>query len=208
MTFLMNYPVWRLRASSDTTTVLLIKLEILHCCKWIFRGSGPFCLCLGGAIALLDVEIATACGAQTTAIGLAEHHKRRVHNDRVIDGLTQIDDTVLTQELVAVLVGLGILGLIKEVELLNLTGNIKRSGLQATVALASGVRADHTGEQDTGTGIGKDNVVVDAVLKLVLLLAHRVGGDIDLTGQRIRISRKLELLGKIDGNARELSHSH
>ena len=87
----MNYPVWRLRASSDTTTVLLIELEILQCCKWIFRGSGPFRLCLGGAIALLDVEIATACGAQTTAIGLAEHYKRRVHNDRVIDGLTQID---------------------------------------------------------------------------------------------------------------------
>lgn len=81
--------------------------------KWIFRGSGPFCLCLGGAIALLDVEIATAGGAQTTAIGLAEHHKRRVHNDRVIDGLTQIDDAVLTQELVAVLVDLGILGLSK-----------------------------------------------------------------------------------------------
>ena len=110
----MNYPVWRLRASSDTTTVLLIKLEILQCCKWIFRGSGPFRLCLGGAIALLDVEIATACGAQTTAIGLAEHHKRRVHNDRVIDGLAQIDDAVLTQELVAVLVGLGILGLLKD----------------------------------------------------------------------------------------------
>ena len=108
MTFLMNYPVWRLRASSDTTTVLLIKLEILQCCKWIFRGSGPFCLCLGGAIALLDVEIATACRAQTTAIGLAEHHKRRVHNDRVIDRLTQIDDTVLTQELVAVFISLRI----------------------------------------------------------------------------------------------------
>ena len=114
MTFLMNYPVWRLRASSDTTTVLLIELEILQCCKWIFRGSGPFCLCLGGAIALLDVEITTASGAQTTAIGLAQHHKRRVHNDRVIDGLTQIDDAILTQELVAVLVGLGILGLVKE----------------------------------------------------------------------------------------------
>ena len=70
------------------------------------------------------------------------------------------------------------------------------------------MRADHAREQDTGTGIGKDNVVVDAVLKLVLLLAHRVGGDIDLTGQRIRISRKLELLGKIDGNARKLSHYH
>ena len=157
---------------------------------------------------MLDVEIATACGAQTTAIGLAEHHKRRVHNDRVIDGLTQIDDAVLTQELVAVLVGLGILGLLKEVELLDLSGDIKRGGLQATVALTGGVRADHAREQDTGTGIGKDNVVVDAVLKLVLLLAHRVGGDIDLTGQRIRISRKLELLGKIDGNTRELSHYH
>ena len=52
-------------------------------------------------------EIATACGAQTAAIGLAEHHKRRVHDDRVVDGLTQIDDAVLTQELVAVLVGSG-----------------------------------------------------------------------------------------------------
>ena len=98
------------------------------------------------------------------AIGLAEHHKRRVHDDRVIDGLTQIDDAVLTQELVAVLVGLGVLGLLKEVELLDLAGDIKRSGLQATVALAGGVRADHTREQDTGTGVGKDNVVVDAVL--------------------------------------------
>ena len=164
MTFLMNYPVWRLRASSDITTVLLIELEILQCCKWIFRGSGPFCLCLGGAIALLDVEIATASGAQTAAIGLAQNDKRRVHNDRVVDGLTQIDDAVLTQELVAVLVGLGILGLLKEVELLDLAGDIKRSGLQTTVALAGGVRADHAREQDTGTGIGKDNVVVDAVL--------------------------------------------
>ena len=97
MTFLMNYPVWRLRASSDTTTVLLIKLEILQCCKWIFRGSGPFCLCLGGAIALLDVEIATACGAQTTAIGLAQDNERRVHDDRVVDGLAQIDDATLAQ---------------------------------------------------------------------------------------------------------------
>ena len=164
MTFLMNYPVWRLRASSDTTTVLLIELEILQCCKWIFRGSGPFCLCLGGAIALLDVEIATASGAQAAAIGLAQNDKRRVHDDRVVDGLTQIDDAVLTQELVAVLVGLGILGLLEEVELLDLAGDIKRGRLQATVALAGGVRADHAREQDTGTGIGKDNVVVDAVL--------------------------------------------
>ena len=161
MTFLMNYPVWRLRASSDTTTVLLIELEILQCCKWIFRGSGPFCLCLGGAIALLDVEIATACGAQTAAIGLAEHHKRRVHNDRVVDGLTQIHDAVLTQELVAVLVGLGILGFLKEVELLDLAGDIKRGGLQATVALAGGVRADHAGKQNTGTGIGNSAITTD-----------------------------------------------
>ena len=208
MTFLMNYPVWRLRASSDTTTVLLIKLEILQCCKWIFRGSGPFCLCLGGAIALLDVEIATASGAKAAAIGLAQDNERHVHDDRVVDGLSQIDDAILAQELVAVFVGLGILGLLKEVELLDLAGDIKRGRFQATVALAGGVRADHAREQDTGTGIGKDNVVVDAVLKLVLLLAYRVGGDIDLTGQRIRISRKLELLGKIDGNARELSHYH
>ncbi len=75
-----------------------------------FPGSGPFCLCLGGAIALLDVEVATASGAQTATIGLAKHHKRRVHNDRVIDGLAQIDDAVLTQELVAILVGLGSVG--------------------------------------------------------------------------------------------------
>ena len=100
MTFLMNYPVWRLRASSDTTTVLLIELEILQCCKWIFRGLGPFGLGLGSTIALLDVEIATASGAQTAAIGLAEHHERRVHNDRVIDGLAQIDETVLTLSLI------------------------------------------------------------------------------------------------------------
>ena len=144
----MNYPVWRLRASSDTTTVLLIEPEILQCCKWIFRGLGPFGLGLGSTIALLDVEIATASGAQTAAIGLAEHHERRVHNDRVIDGLAQIDETVLTQELVAVLVSLGILGLLKEVELLDLAGDIKRGGLQATVALAGGVRADHAREQD------------------------------------------------------------
>ncbi len=84
---------------------------------------------MGSTIALLHVEIATACGAQTTAIGLAEHHKRRVHNDRVIDGLAQIDETVLTQELVAVLVSLGILGFLKEVELLDLAGDIKRGGL-------------------------------------------------------------------------------
>lgn len=147
----MNYPVWRLRASSDTTTVLLIKLEILQCCKWIFRGSGPFCLCLGGAIALLDVEIATASGAQTATIGLTKHHKRRVHNDRVIDGLAQIDDAVLTQELVAILVGLGILGLLKEVELLDLASDIKRGGLQATVALAGGVRADMPVSKTPGT---------------------------------------------------------
>ena len=113
---------------------------------------------------MLDVEIATASGAQAAAIGLAQNDKRRVHDDRVVDGLTQIDDAVLTQELVAVLVGLGILGLLEEVELLDLAGDIKRGRLQATVALAGGVRADHAREQDTGTGIGKDNVVVDAVL--------------------------------------------
>ncbi len=70
------------------------------------------------------------------------------------------------------------------------------------------MRADHTREQNTGAGVGKDHVVGNAVLQLVLLLAHRVGGDIDLAGQRIRLSGKLELLGKIDGNARELSHYH
>ena len=68
--------------------------------------------------------------------------------------------------------------------------------------------ADHTRKQNTGAGIGKDHVVVDAVLQLVLLLANRIGGDIDLASQRIRVSGKLELLGKIDGNARELSHYH
>lgn len=113
---------------------------------------------------MLNVEIATASGAQTAAIGLAEHHKRRVHNDRVIDGLAQIDDAILTQELVAILVGLGILGLLKEVELLDLAGDIKRGGFQSTVALAGGMRVNHAREQDTGTGIGKDNVIVDAVL--------------------------------------------
>lgn len=107
------------------------------------------CLCLGGAIALLDVEIATASGAKAAAIGLAQDNERRVHDDRVVDGLSQIDDAILAQELVAVFVGLGILGLLKEVELLDLAGDIKRSRFQATVALAGGVRADHAREQDT-----------------------------------------------------------
>ena len=191
MTFLMNYPVWRLRASSDTTTVLLVKLEILQCCKWIFRGFGPFGLCLGGTIALLDVEIATTSGTKTATIGLAEHHKRRVHDNGVVDGLAQIDDAILAQELVAVFVGLGVLGLMEEIELLDLAGNVKRGRLKATVALAGGVCANHTGKQNTGAGIGKDHIVVDTVLQLVLLLAHRVGGDIDLAGQRIRVSGKL-----------------
>ena len=62
--------------------------------------------------------------------------------------------------------------------------------------------------RNAGTGVGKDNVVGNAVLQLVLLLANREGGDIDLAGQRIRVSGKLELLGKIDGYARELSHYH
>ena len=70
------------------------------------------------------------------------------------------------------------------------------------------MRADHARKQNTGAGIGKDDIVVDAVQQLVLLLAHRIGGNIDLTGQRIRVSGKLELLGKIDGNVRELSHYH
>ena len=96
----------------------------------------------------------------------------------------------------------------EEIELLDLAGNVKRGRLQATVALAGGVRANHAGKQNTGAGIGKDHVIVDTVLQLVLFLAHRVGSDIDLTGQRIRVSGKLELLGKIDGNARELSHYH
>lgn len=113
MTFLMNYPVWRLRASSDTTTVLLVKLEILQCCKWIFRGSGPFGLRLGSALTLLDVEIVAAGGAKAAAIGLAQDNERRVHDDRVVDGLTQIDDAILAQQLVAVFVGLGVLGLLK-----------------------------------------------------------------------------------------------
>ena len=163
MTFLMNYPVWRLRASSDTTTVLLVKLEILQCCKWIFRGSGPFGLRLGGAIALLDVEIDAAGGAKAAAIGLAQDNERRVHDDRVVNGLTQIDGAVLSQQLVAVFVGLGVLGLVKEIEFLNLTGDIKRSGLQATVALTGCVRADHARKQNTGAGIGKDHIVVNAV---------------------------------------------
>ena len=91
----MNYPVWRLRASSDTTTVLLVKLEILQCCKWIFRGFGPFGLGLGSTIALLHVEIGAANGTKTAAIGLAEHNKRRVHDNGVVDGLAQIDDAIL-----------------------------------------------------------------------------------------------------------------
>ena len=107
MTFLMNYPVWRLRASSDTTTVLLVKLEILQCCKWIFRGFGPFGLGLGSTIALLHVEIGAANGTKTAAIGLAEHNKRRVHDNGVVDGLAQIDDAILAQELIAVFVGSG-----------------------------------------------------------------------------------------------------
>lgn len=45
--------------------------------------------------------------------------------------------------------------------------------------------ADHARKQNTGTGVGKDHVVGNAVLQLVLLLAHRVGGDIDLAGQRV-----------------------
>ena len=138
----MNYPVWRLRASSDTTTVLLIELEILQCCKWIFRGSGPFCLCLGGAIALLDVEIATASGAQAAAIGLAQDNERRVHDDGVGNGAGQVDRPLGTDELEPVFEFLGILGLLKEIKLLDLAGDIKRGGLQATVALAGGVRAN------------------------------------------------------------------
>lgn len=121
----MNYPVWRLRASSDTTTVLLVKLEILQCCKWIFRGTRPFGLRLGGTIALLDVEIDAAGGAKAAAIRLSQDDERRVHDDRVVDGLTQIDDAILAQQLVAVFVGLGVLGLLKEIELLDFACDIK-----------------------------------------------------------------------------------
>ncbi len=72
-----------------------------------FPWQRPFGLRLDGAIALLDVEIDAAGGAKAAAIGLAQDNERRVHDDRVVDRLTQIDDAILAQQLIAVFVGLG-----------------------------------------------------------------------------------------------------
>ena len=83
------------------------------------------------------VQVRTACGAQPPAILAAQDDERRIHDHGIRDGIAKIDDSIMTDKLKAVLIVLGILGLLEQVVFLDLTGDVyKRQGVSDSMTSA------------------------------------------------------------------------
>ena len=155
------------------------------------------------AAAVAKVQVGAAGGAQPFAIGLAEHHERRIHDHGVVDGISEVDHAVLAEHLKIVLIRVWIVRLGKEVVLLDLSGDLKRRGLQAAIALALGMGAHHTGNEHAIARVGEDHIVGDAVGQTVLLLAHTVAICLHAPRHRMRLAGILDETGQVDANGRK-----
>ena len=91
---------------------LIVELEVLERREGVVVGLGALLAGALGAVTVLAVEVAAARGAQPRAVGLAQHHERRVEHHGVRDRLGEVERALGADDVEAVLERLGVVGLV------------------------------------------------------------------------------------------------
>ena len=148
--------------------------------------------------AVLLVEVGAADRAEPLAVGLAQHDEGGLHDERGLERLGEVDRLVGVDEgevdvvVIGVVAGVG--GLLKEVVLVDLAGDVELGALQAAVAGALDMAAQHARREDALAGVGEREVVVDAAGQLELVLAELIAGLVEVARDGERVAGVREAL--------------
>ena len=96
----------------------------------------------------------------------------------------------------------------EQIVLVDLPGNVELGGLEAAIALPHHVGTQHSRYQDALARVGEHEVIVHAVGQAELMLAQRVGVDVDVVGKAGGVASELEGLVESDDYRLKCSHGY
>lgn len=143
--------------------ILLVEVEAGEGGKG--AGGHALLLALGGVPAVLLVEVGAADRAEALAVLATQNHEGGLHHQGREERVGEVDGVVLRDEgeLHVVVLAFNVLGLLEEVVLVHLGGDVELGVLQAAVTGALDVGAQDAAGQDALARVGEGDVEVDAL---------------------------------------------